>query len=343
MPNPNAQFAMTPGALAQLGKIRPDYMPDVWAWQNRATQADNTTLADMMRAAQEEEQLSPIRVKRGQADLESVMVNTDRTRGLIDQDKEVTTQKRMDNELAQHLLPQKKVTEFAELVTKADDEQRKQAEIKVYQMMQSSDPKVRAMGQQLYPTLKAAIDKKFNVETETAGQLKVQGSANAAAAARNAQTIAANRELEQMRIDAGKYKKKNEETASGIISAVQAGKLTYEKAATSFEILSRVEEDPEKAKLYAELANKFGAEALKANQTRAGGKLDVGAVTGMPTTPVPSTGLGETPAPSAEPKPRPTVGLKEQQKEEWIVRAMKANPGMTREQVEAEGKKLGKF
>ncbi len=199
MPIPNAQFAMTPGALAQLGKIRPDYMPDVWAWQNRATQADNTTLADMMRAAQEEEQLSPIRVKRSQADLESVMANTDRTRGLIDQDKEVTTQKRMANELEQHLLPQKKVTEFAELVTKADDEQRKQAELKVYEMLQSSDPKVRAIGQQLYPTLKSAIDKAYDVDVTTKGQLKVAGANNAAAAARQQELFRHQADLETQR------------------------------------------------------------------------------------------------------------------------------------------------
>jgi hypothetical protein len=281
MPQINAlDLAMTPKSLADINNVKVDYLPDVWKWQQNASQRDQTTLADMMRAAAEEEAMGPGRLQKQQADLQSTLL------GNQEKQQDIRTKTR-DNDFNDYLLPQKKITEWKKLIGDASDTDFKMAENEVYTMLRSQDPKVRAIGKQLEGGLKEAVKARLVGDQ----QVRVQNIKEAGDTSRNNATIAAANERESLAREAGKYKKKTEDEAKGIISAVQAGKLTYEKAATSFEILSRVEEDPTKAAMYADLASKFGAEALKQTQARQGGGVDIGAK-GIPTIPQTQTGLG---------------------------------------------------
>ncbi len=101
--------------------------------------------------------------------------------------------------------------------------------------------------------------------------------------------------------NAGRYAKKDHVNngISGIQAAVQAGKMTAEKAAVAFHGAAMFEPDPDLKQRYEALAQQY--EQFDMNRPRAGqaGKLDVGAMTGQPTTSVPSA-LG---APQPAPKP----------------------------------------
>lgn len=68
---------------------------------------------------------------------------------------------------------------------------------------------------------------------------------------------------------------KGQTTASDIISRVQSGKLTFEKAATAFEVMASMEEDPEKKQQYATMARNFEQANLNAKNATAQGKPDM--------------------------------------------------------------------
>ena len=188
MPN----FAIDPKSLADINSVRVADMPSVWAWQDRATQADNTVLSDLMRAAKEEQQLSPTRVKQADATLESTILGNKGKR--LD-----NTSKEMSNELEAYLLPKKKISEFKKLIVDGSESDRKVAENKIYEMLRSPDPKTRAIGQQLYPTLKSAADEAYKSDLVTQGQLKVAGANNAAALGRQKNLFEQQRTLQEMR------------------------------------------------------------------------------------------------------------------------------------------------
>lgn len=108
------------------------------------------------------------------------------------------------------------------------------------------------------------------------------------------------RQINKDNIDACKFAKKDHVTngISGIQAAVAAGKMTAEKAAVAFHGAAMFEADPDLKQQYETLAQQY--EQLTMNIPRAGsaGKLDIGAVTGQPTTTVPPA-LG-TPKPAAQ-------------------------------------------
>ncbi len=189
MPQINAlNLAMTPRSLADINQVPVSNMPDVWQWQQNATQMDKTTLADMMRAAEEEAALGPGRLKRQEADLQSVLLGN--------QEKEQDIRgKKMNNELGEYLLPQKKITEWKKLVSDASDSDLKVAENEVYTMLKSPDPKVRAMGKQLEGGLKEAI--KARLEGDQ--QIRVANVNNAASSARQRELFKHQMDLETIR------------------------------------------------------------------------------------------------------------------------------------------------
>ena len=334
MPQINAlNLANTPRSLADIANVRVSDMPSVWEWQRNSQQMDQTTLEDMMRAANEEATLSPGRVKRQEADLQSVLLGNQEKQQDI-------TKKTMDNELAAHLLPQAKQTEWKKLLKEASDSDLKVAENEVYNMLRSPDPKIRAVGKQLESGLTEAVKQRLQGDQ----QMRVQSSQNAAAAARNAATIASAEKINQANIDAGKYNKKGSQAAANVADAVLSGKLGYEKGATMLQTLATLDPENPDAPKWLELANKFAQEALKKEAAKAGSP-NLGAM-GIETNPAPQTGLG-APAPAVANRPArqeaQQTNKTTQAKEDWISRAMKANPGMSREQVEEQGKKLGKF
>lgn len=88
---------------------------------------------------------------------------------------------------------------------------------------------------------------------------------------------------------------RSQKKASDIISQVQSGKLTFEKAATAFEVMASLEEDGEKKQAYFDMAKKFEEANLKAKNAAAQGKPDVAGM-GIPTqTITPALGGGAKP------------------------------------------------
>lgn len=95
---------------------------------------------------------------------------------------------------------------------------------------------------------------------------------------------------------------KSQGTAKSTLDAVQSGKVGLEKAATIFAVLADTEADPEQAAKYREMAGKFEKANLAQKAAGVTGKIDTGAVTGMPTQ-KPETVLGG----ESTPKPQPQV------------------------------------
>jgi hypothetical protein len=106
---------------------------------------------DMMREAQEQQALGPGRLAKQRADLESTQASTQST--LLGNKK-----LGMENEVMEHTLPQVKIQAAKDLILKGSEADRKMFEHKVYEMIQSNDPKQQAYGKPLYSTLKSTID-----------------------------------------------------------------------------------------------------------------------------------------------------------------------------------------
>ena len=89
--------------------------------------------------------------------------------------------------------------------------------------------------------------------------------------------------------------------AGDLVSQVQAGKLSFEKAATAFEVMASLEEDPEMKQKYATMARTFEEANLKSKNAAAAGKPDMAGM-GIPTQNItPSLGGGGA-APAAPKK-----------------------------------------
>lgn len=109
--------------------------------------------------------------------------------------------------------------------------------------------------------------------------------------------IAAQRELEQIRIGAGKYAKKNA-AVTDIETAVKTGKMTPDKAATSFYAAAQFADNDEDRTKYTQMAQAYEQLAMNLKNAGAQGKPDVGAMTNLPTQKIPSA-LGGAPRGSA--------------------------------------------
>jgi hypothetical protein len=71
--------------------------------------------------------------------------------------------------------------------------------------------------------------------------------------------------------------------ATDIVSQVQAGKLSYEKAAVAFSVMSEMSDDPTDKAKYLQLAQTYEQMNLNAKNAASQGKIDPGAATGLPT------------------------------------------------------------
>ena len=185
-------FQSTPQNLAAINNVRPDYMPDVWDWQQRAQQHDNTGLADVMRAAQHEAAMDPGRIQKQAADLESVMAQTAGTK--LD-----NTRKGMDNELQQHLLPQKKIQDFKDLILKGSEADEKMAQIEIDKMLRSNDPKVKSYGQQLLDASRKAVEERRKADLDWKYKRQELGITEGGANARQSQRFVHEKEMEGLR------------------------------------------------------------------------------------------------------------------------------------------------
>lgn len=113
--------------------------------------------------------------------------------------------------------------------------------------------------------------------------------------------------MNQANIEAGKFNRagKSSQGLMGIQEAVQSGKMTAEKAAVALHGAAMFEADPDVKQKYEAMARQYEQFAMNQRNAAAGGKLDIGAATGMPTqTIAPALGAGVTPAAPAPQGPQ---------------------------------------
>lgn len=106
------------------------------------------------------------------------------------------------------------------------------------------------------------------------------------------------RKTRQMEIDAGRYAKSGGK-AGDILAQVKAGKLSYERAATAFEVMAMYEDDPDLKAQYLEQAQKFEQANLTSKAAGVTGKPDISQM-GLPTQkPQPSLGSEKNKPPTS--------------------------------------------
>ena len=101
--------------------------------------------------------------------------------------------------------------------------------------------------------------------------------------------IASNKALEEMRIGAGKYSKRNN-AITDIQTAVQTGKMTPDKAATSFYAAAQFADNEEDRAKFTQMAQAYEKLAMNLKNAGAQGRPDVNAMTNgqIPTQTIPS-------------------------------------------------------
>lgn len=282
---PNLQ--MNPAQLNNMQGMLPTLFPYALEWQKRASQSDQISLEDAMREVAMQKQLDTLRMPRAQADLESVLANTEQskasaesTRAGIPLIQENARGKRMTNDIIEYTLPQQKAAEYAKLLKQTSADELAKHENDVYKMIQSNDPNQRKVGMQLLPFLKDVMDEK----RKTDSQLKVVGATQAGQQALEKLRHTNNMELEQKRIEAGKYDRKT------LAVTVESMLLKARDAAQKAEILEQAywvaksAGDEEAATLLSQRAQQARQRAAEDATNRAAGapgKIDIANETGM--------------------------------------------------------------
>ena len=91
---------------------------------------------------------------------------------------------------------------------------------------------------------------------------------------------------------------KSKAKATDIVSQVQAGKLSYEKAAVAFSVMAEMADEPTDKSKYLQMAQTYEQLNLNAKNAASQGKIDPGAATGLPTIQTPTVLGGSNAAPT---------------------------------------------
>lgn len=167
-------------------------------------------------------------------------------------------------------LEAKKQAAFA----KASEEQLKGLSAKAQAMMLNPDPVVSEKGRKMMDASYEELTRRRKAADDVN---KAQVTADARLAAIEAQQAGANGRNErdnETRLAVAAAKKAGGKT-NDILGAVTAGKMGFEKAATSFEVMASMEDDPNRAAQYSELAKKFATANLSQKNAVAGTKVDL--------------------------------------------------------------------
>lgn len=166
---------------------------------------------------------------------------------------------------------------------------------------------------------------------------------------------------------AGRFQKRGGATAQdNLEKALVSG--TWDKAATAYDHMAQMaseDGDDERAQFYQQKAKEYADKYVASRNAPKAGTVDVSGIPGanIPTQPTPTTVAPTLPpnriqqdlvngatfsSPEVEAQVRAKAGTSRSTSlppaaEDWIKRAMSANPGMSREQVIEQGKKKGKF
>ena len=100
---------------------------------------------------------------------------------------------------------------------------------------------------------------------------------------------------------------KSKAKATDIVSQVQAGKLSYEKAAVAFSVMAEMADEPTDKAKYLQMAQTYEQLNLNAKNAASQGKIDPGAMTGLPTINTPPV-LGGSNAAPTNPGNRKPIG-----------------------------------
>lgn len=309
----NDVFAMNPGAFAQAQDLIRGGM------QQNEQDLQASQLANLFKAQNDpqllqaqglENQFKQARIPGVQAESDMLGMNRDKQKALYDDSLQAARTKFLAEASEAHL---------SELEREAQ------------RMAYSKDPTEAAQGEKLLTMHKDMIRERNKQDAQQKRQIELERLRG-----KNSQ------ELMGMQIQAGRFDKAPAGGSGGggtIEDQIKSGKLTYEKAATALSgaaFLADLEGDSERANQYRAMADQY-------NQMFIAGKR-AGVQAGAETKPDLSAFDIKTNPPVPAGTFKPVTGTKfSPQAEDWITRAMQANPGMSREQIIEHGKKKGKF
>lgn len=296
---------MNPTQLTQMGQVPFYLMPDAHNWMKQAQSADAATLQEIMAKRQREAQLHPLQMQKEQAGLESLLLgNQEKQLGL--QKTRALQPKQIDNELLR-------------LAIEADENEWKQTELKIRNGVLQNNPEALKLYEQLPAIREARLKAQQEKDKEKEETLRAFGVAQIGAdSRRQVQEMRSSQQAELARIKAAATAKNTDQLMAEYV----------QKAAAAT--------DPQERAYWNELANVTSM--LKAQSSPAGQQPMVDP-TKLPGAPISPPTPPQVPASGAAKQPK----LAGKAAEDWITRAMSANKGMTREQVIAEGKRLGKL
>lgn len=303
-------FEYNPQAMAQVGQLPLGMLWDGLDYLKQAQGRDQATLQDVMAQRQRAQQSHDLNMQTGQATLEGTMLGN--------------RKKKLDVDMQEQLQPTEIKSKFRDLALKATEDEMKAAEQEIMKGVRANDPNALKLYEFL-PQIREerkksadrmALEKEQTSRAISVANIGVQGRKDVAAI--------------------------NKQAAVEKMAQAKSPK-DYEELAVQYDTMAQRAETREDAAHYislAQVARQNAAYIRAAGQTAP----NPAALTppGSPPLTTPRVESATPPLPQgvgASPKPK-LVGP---QAEDWIVRAMKLNPGMTREQVIEEGRKAGKL
>lgn len=300
---------LNPSSMVQMGQVPLFMMGEAYDWMNRAKGADAASLEEVMKERQRKEQLHGLDVQQRGATLEGVLLGNQ--------------EKQLGLEYTRATQPKKIDTELLKLMSEADETEWKDTVRKIEKGVLENNPQALKLYEQLPKIREERLKHKQDMEKEKEQTQRAYGVAQIGADSREQAA-----RLRNQAATGGRMPKSPRE----LMTYYTAMANTEEDETIRNELLAKAE---------AEWQKVLQEEVAKA-QARAAGTptLNFDPATGKP------IGLTQRPTPDTGNMPRAqspkTTNYTPVQKD-WIQRAMKANPGMTEQQVIEQGRKLGKL
>lgn len=291
--------------LTQLNQVPVDMTLEGLRAINQRQQADTIGLQESLRKQQYERAMDPMRLQQQQiANDQGLQTLGKLTRE--NKEADFVSNAKMQADLLGHLV-------------KASDSDLKMAVNKFQELAYHPDPKMRKIGEIGLLQSKEAVLQRQKDAADVA-KVGMQG--------RNAE------KLMQMQIDAGRFKK-NDKLGASFEDRMSKFKKAHEQhqALVQAALMARQDGNEALAESYEARANAIRPQAeAELRMLQQPGQVDVPAVANLPATPqgsiAPPNGGSRKLSPAHE---------------DWVSRAMKANPGMSREDIIKQGETLGKF
>lgn len=292
--------------LTQLNQVPVDMTLEGMAALRQRQQTDAITLQELARKQQHEQQMDPLRIRQQQLANDVSLQNLGKTTR-DNREADFTSNARMQDELKKHLL-------------NADASDLAQIEQQGQRLAYSTNPRERATGQQILLQTKAAIQEREKIRLQGQNAERLMG----------------------IQVNAGRFTKPAPVDRNTLLIKLRSSKSALQTA----EILDQAHSEAVAAGDTAG-AQELAVRAMQARQRAAEDARNRGLAT--PGIDIGATGgLAMNPPPQAQ---APIAGNTGQQAplkftpqhEDWVKRAMAANPGATREQIIEQGTKLGKF